>query len=413
MNLRAVPGVDRFARCAATALVGLVLHLAADPGSLCAQTVLGTAVDAADGRPIRGAFVLLESEEGEERARGLTMADGAFRLATARPGVYRLRLERIGFEDTVSEPFRLDAGERISRHVAVNVRPVELSTVEVRGGEPRCGTPADEALELGRVWDEARKALAGAAWTDRQSYYRFDVLLFRQELDPDGRPMTEPEYESIRVYGRHPFVSAPPHDLAYGGWVRRQGQGLKFYAPDAEVMLSDSFLGLHCFRLVRPESTASTADRLLGIEFEPVPGRRVGRAIPDIRGVLWLDRESAELRALEFGYANLELPVPADPLGGRVEFDHLPDGGWIVQSWEIRTPLAEFRELSRAGRREQRVRLTGLQLEGRQVLAVWRTGDVQADPGAQVPADLPPVVAPPDELIKRYPAPEEGVPPRE
>ncbi|MFW6079196.1 MAG: carboxypeptidase-like regulatory domain-containing protein, partial [Gemmatimonadota bacterium] len=236
-----------FARCAALSVAGLLVHPAASHTPLHAQTVLGTAVDAADGRPIGGAFVLLETEEGEERARGLTTADGTFRLATARPGAYRLRLERIGFEDLVTEPFRLEAGERISRRLEADVRPVELSTVDVRGGEPRCGTPADEALELGRVWEEARKALEGAAWTDRQSYYRFDVLLFRQELDPDGRPVTEPEHESIRVYGRHPFVSALPSDLAYGGWVRREGQGLKFYAPDAEVMLSDSFLGLHCF----------------------------------------------------------------------------------------------------------------------------------------------------------------------
>lgn len=404
MRRRPATDARRFGRCAAAVLFGSFLHLAVDPGSLRAQTVLGTAVDAADGRPIRGAFVLLESAEGEERARGLTTADGAFRLATARPGTYRLRLERIGFEDLVTEPFRLEAGERMSRHLEVNVRPVELSAVEVRGGEPRCGTPADEAVELGRVWDEARKALEGAAWTDRQSYYRFDVVLFRQELDPDGAPVAEPEYESIRVYGRHPFVSALPNDLAYGGWVQRQGRGLKFYAPDAEVLLSESFLGLHCFRLVRSESAAG---RLLGIEFEPVPGRRVGRAIPDIHGVLWLDRETAELRALEFGYANLDLPVPTDPLGGRVEFDHLPDGGWIVRSWEIRTPLAEIRELRQGGRRQQRVRLAGLQLEGRQVLAVWRTGDVQPDPSAEVPVDLPPVVAPPDELIRRYPAPGE------
>lgn len=397
-----VPSGRGLARCAAVLTVGALFHPVVDSGSLRAQTVLGTAVDAADGGPIRGAFVLLETEAGEERARGLTTADGAFRLATARPGVYRLRLERIGFEDLVTESFRLEEGERTTRHLEVNVHPIELSAVVVEGGQPRCGTPADEALELGRVWDEARKALEGTVWTDRQSYYRFDVLLFRQELDTDGRPVTEPEYESIRVYGRHPFVSAPSNDLAYGGWVRREGQGLKFYAPDAEVLLSDTFLRLHCYRLVRSEPAA---DRLLGIEFEPVPGRRVGRAIPDIHGVLWIDPETAELRALEFGYVNLELPVPVDPLGGRVEFDHLPDGGWIVRSWEIRTPLAQIRELREGGRQRQRIRLTGLRLEGRQVLAVWRTGDVQADPEAEVPADLPPVVAPPDELIRSYPAP--------
>lgn len=404
MSLRAGPGRG-FMRCAAA---GLFLLLAADPGSIEAQTVLGTAVDADDGRPIRGAFVILQGADGEERARGLTTVQGAFRVRTTHAGTYRLRLERIGFEDLVTEPFELAAGETVSRNLEVKVRPIELAAVRVTGGEPRCGTPADEALELGRVWEEARKALEATAWTDRQSYYRFDVILFRQELDPDGAPMSAPEYESIRVYGRHPFRSALPDDLAYGGWVQRQGQeGLKFYAPDAEVMLSESFLGRHCFRLVPSESPSG---RLLGLEFEPMPGRRVGRAVPDIAGVLWIDRESAELRSLEFRYAHLELPVKTENIGGRVEFDHLPDGGWIVRSWEIRTPLAQIRELRQGGRPQQRVRLTGLRLEGRQVLAVWRTGDVQADPAAEVPADLPPVVAPPDELIKRYAPPPPALP---
>lgn len=386
----------------ATVVVWL-LYFALGPPGLAAQTVLGTAIDAADDRPISGAFVVLQDDEGNEQARGLTTGSGTFRLEAANPGTYRLRVERIGFEDLVTEPFVLAAGERVSRRLEVNVRPIRLSGIEVTGGVPRCGTPADEALELGRVWEEARKALEATAWTDRQSYYRFDVLLVRQELDPAGEPAAPPELESIRVYGRHPFRSALPNDLAYGGWVQRQGsEGLKFYAPDADVMLSESFLRLHCFRLVRSRSEPG---RLLGIEFEPVPGRRTGRAVPDIAGVLWVDRGTAELRSMEFRYAHLELPVETDRVGGRVEFDHLPDGGWIVRSWEIRTPLAQLWEVRSGNRRQQRVRLTGLRLEGRQVLAVWRTGDVQASPEAELPPDVPAVLAPPDELIKRYPPP--------
>lgn len=382
-------------RPAALVLAGL----AAGASSLAAQTVRGTAVDAASGEPVIGAFVVLLDERGVERARGLTTASGTYRIGAPRPGTYRLSLERIGFEDLVTEPVTLEAGETVSRSLEATGRTIELDRIRVTGGEPRCGTPAGEALELSRVWDEARKALEGTAWTDRQSYYRFDVLLVRKRLDEEGQPISPPEFEPIRIYGRHPFRALRPDDLAYGGWVQREGaRGLKFFAPDAEVLLSDSFLARHCFALVAPDSAGSG---LVGIGFEPLPGR----SLTDISGVLWLDRETAELRELRFSYVNLRLPVPTDRIGGRVEFDHLPDGGWIVRAWEIRTPLAEVQRLRGGGRR--RVRLSGLQLEGQEVLAVWRTGDLRASPGTTLPAEVPPVNPPPDELVQRYP-PSEG-----
>lgn len=385
------------APAALAALAALVLGSAAPLG---AQTVLGTAVDAVDDSPVRGAFVILLDDDGVERDRALTSSSGAFRLRAGRPGTFRLSLERIGFEDLVTEPFELSEDETISRRLTATARPIELAGIRVAGGEARCGTPPAEARELSRVWNEARKALEATAWTNRQSYYRFDGLIVRQVLDEDAEPRGPPEYEPIRLYGRHPFRAVQADDLAYGGWVQRQGaEGLKFYAPDAEVLLSESFLSRHCFRLARDDS----ARELVGVEFEPRPDRRT----PEISGVLWVDRETAELRSLVYRYENLELPVETEHLGGRVEFDHLPDGGWIVRKWEIRTPLAELDRQSRAGRREQRVRLTGLRLEGQLVLAVWRTGDVQASPAAEMPADVAPANPPPDEIVKTYPPPED------
>ena len=387
------------ARALAGALA--VAATAAAVPELAAQSVLGTAVDARDGRPIGGAFVLLVDEEGVERDRGLTTARGTFRLSSGREGTYRLRLERIGFEDLETELFRLPADEVVSRRLDVAPRPVRLSEIEVSGVEPRCGTPAGEAMELSRVWDEARKALEATAWTDRQSYYRFDVLLVRQALDEDANPVAAAEYEPIRIYGRHPFRTIQPDDLAYGGWVQRQGaRGLKFFAPDADVLLSESFLSRHCFRLVRSDSAGR---HLVGIGFEPTPNR----GVPDIAGVLWIDRASAELRSLRFSYENLRLPVDTDRLGGSVEFDHLPDGGWIVRQWEILTPQAELVRQSRGSRRRERVRLSGLQREGQRVLAVWRTGDLQASPSDELPSGVQPVHAPPDEILRRYPPPPE------
>lgn len=384
---RCGPTGRRFEGLAAT--VGTVLVLLGIPtlfaDRLGAQTVLGTAVDGSDGTPVAGAFVILvDAESGVERDRGLTTRAGTFRLASGRPGSYLLRLQRIGFETLVTEPFPLDDGEVLSRRLQVSSSPIELTGIEVFGRrEPsQCGTPAGEAVELSRVWAEARKALEATAWTDRQSYYRFDALLVRQALDDEGRKVGDPIFDPIRIYGRHPFRSVQASDLAYGGWIQKHGNALKFYAPDAEVLLSDSFLRRHCFRLVRGDSVAPG---LLGLEFEPRPNGWV----PDIAGVLWIDRGTAELRQLDYGYVNVDLPIHVDYAGGNVRFDQLPDGGWIVQWWEIRTPAG---------------------LEGQRVLAVWRTGDLQPDPLAEAPAGVAPVQAPPDELVERYPAPPQAIP---
>jgi hypothetical protein len=72
----------------------------------------------------------------------------------------------------------------------------------------------------------------------------------------------------------------------------------------------------------------------VGLGFEPVKDRQV----PEIKGTLWVDRASAELRALEYEYVNVPSTVRAPGLGGRSEFARLAGGGWIIRDWYIRMP---------------------------------------------------------------------------
>lgn len=352
-------------------------------GGLEAQTVLGTAVDAADERPIAGAFVLLLDAGGVERDRDLTTPQGTFRLTAPAAGHYTLRLQRIGFDDTESERFSLPARGTVSRRIAAGARPVELAALRVTGGEPRCGTPAGDLKDLSRAWGEARKALEVNAWTERYASYRFDHFVVRQVRDEDGEPLGEPEYREGHVVGRHAFRAARPDQLASAGWVQRQGdEGLKYFGPDAEVLLSRSFLDGHCFRLVR--SDADTAAAMLGIGFEPLPDRE----LPDVSGVIWLDRASAELRSVEYRYEELPVPVGSDRVGGSIEFDHLPAGAWIVRSWEIRTPLVEPVTPKPGDWVRRKYRLAGVHHESWRVLAVRRLR-----PNGH------------EELVRRYPPP--------
>ncbi|CAN5331760.1 hypothetical protein BH20GEM2_BH20GEM2_18930 [soil metagenome] len=169
-----------------------------------------------------------------------------------------------------------------------------------------------------------------------------------------------------------PFASLPAAELAAGGYVQAGPEGTYYYAPDADVLLSDTFLDGHCFRVERGEGTERG---LIGLAFEPVePRGQPARGRTEIEGVLWLDRASAELRSLEYRYRDVPHDVPTDRLGGRVEFDRLPDGSWIVRRWWVRMPIVETRRdrfrKPDGGAVQERERsvLTGLKEEGGEVV---------------------------------------------
>jgi hypothetical protein len=136
-----------------------------------------------------------------------------------------------------------------------------------------------------------------------------------------------------------PFAAIDPARLAERGFIEDIGGGsAQYYAPDATVLLSDPFLDTHCFRL---ENRAADGVDLVGLAFEPIAGR--GQS--DIVGVLWLERESARLRSLEYRYVNHPLRLPETDAGGEVAFAELPNGTWIVKEWRIRMPeVAEERD---------------------------------------------------------------------
>lgn len=382
----------------AFALVSLGMALSW-PTLLVGQSVTGMVLESEQGSPLPGTFVVLLDEEGTERARTLTTQAGTYHLGAPGPGSYRVRVQRIGVADVTTDLFFIGTREAISRQIRVPLAPVRLADLVVDiETESQCGMLEEDALALFGVWEEARKALEATLWTGQQTYYRFDALLSRRNLDRHGDQVGEAEFEPIRVYGRHPFRSARADDLAHGGWVRATGDGgVKFHAPDAEVLLSESFLSRHCYRL-QPETVDGR--RRIGVQFEPMPGRR----LPDISGVLWIDLETAELLALDFHYEVLDVPFDTELLGGHVEFDRLPDGAWIVRRWSIRTPITQSTGTrSFSGRRRAVNGLVGHYEEGQEVTAVWRTGDLQAGPGTELPRDLPAVNAPTDLLVIRFP----------
>jgi hypothetical protein len=54
--------------------------------------------------------------------------------------------------------------------------------------------------------------------------------------------------------------------------------------------------------------------------------------------VIWLDPKAKALRYLNFDYVNLPIPLRIARTSGRVDFEQLPGGHWIIPRWYIRMP---------------------------------------------------------------------------
>jgi hypothetical protein len=294
------------------------------------EAVRGTLVEDPDGRTIPGALVMLVDSAGTERAHALSDSAGGFRLGAPGPGRYTLRAERVGYAMTSSPVIAVRPGETVEHRLAVRVQAVRLEGL-AGIAEPRCESRPAHAERTRMLWEEARKALAAAAWAQDAPLFTFQVRRWKRPLDLGTRRRKYTTAEISLVSAPRPFESLPAAGLAAEGYVRREGGETVYYIPDAHVLLSDEFLDGHCFGVVAGRSG------WVGLSFEPVPGRR----LPDVHGVLWLDPATAELREMVFGYTGLSGSVAREGAGGRVEFERLPHGAWIVRRWAVRMPVVE------------------------------------------------------------------------
>lgn len=375
---QAARGALRGSLLAGFALVGGVPGFSSPAEAEAAQVVRGRLVEAGDARPVGGAMVTLVASGGVDAGRSLTRDSGLFELAASAPGEYWLRAERIGYATTRSDPFRLAAGDTLSIRLEAGVEAVSLAGVQAEA-DRRCRVRPDEGLAVTRVWDEARKALAAAAWTQDRGMYQYEMTGVTRQLDRDGRQVLSEDREYQQGYRRAPFVSRAADSLVAEGFVRLTLHESVYWAPDAGVLLSDAFLDTHCFRL---REDPDDAPGLIGLAFEPVPRRRV----PEIGGTLWVDPGSAELRWLEFDYRNLDLPdvLMRSRPGGRVEFKALPNGTWIVNSWQIRMPQAKT--ATNPLTKQLTTELEGVTVQGGEVLRVHGNDGVvlEAEDGGRI-----------------------------
>lgn len=257
---------------------------------------------------------------------------------------------------------RLAIGEvaRIQFVVDEVVIPLARVAVSTRSA---CGADAEQASGIARLLAELRTAIGSAELAASSLAAAAEVRVFHRTTDPKSGSVRSDSIATLPGRYRWPFQGPSPKQLATAGYAAVHDDGsVTFFAPDPRVLASSEFVESHCFQL----KSSPTDSNHVGLAFTPLRG---GKAT-DIKGTVWLERLTAQPRALEALYVRTPRPEFDEQASAVVRFARLGDGRWIVASWAIRTPvmITERRSGSRVGAirapSEDRVEVAELQEEG-------------------------------------------------
>lgn len=353
-------------RAPARRLGGVALLLAA-ASTANGQVIRGVVTEVGSGTRLAGALVTLRGadvrDSGNTLRNTITNERGEYAIAASGAGQYRLSVRRIGVREWVSGILNVGAGEALVQDVALD-RVSTLPRVTVMD-RSLCSTRRDQGPRVAALWSEAKTALTVIVISGQDSTVRRRLVRFSRRIELRTAEVTEETYHSYDEndgIGEPNFRSLSGDSLSVVGYWKDAADDMTFYAPDAGALLSAAFLRDHCFSIVENQR-----DRpgLTGLAFAPVRSRTT----PDIRGTLWLDAATYELRLVDFRWTQLPWELEHDRVGGEVHFIRLPTGRWIVKNWTLTMPRpsrVEFRSLG--GPRRERLMIDGLGQEGGMIL---------------------------------------------
>ncbi len=293
---------------------------------LAAQEVLVEVVELSNGKPIVGANVSLVDDHGMSLFGNFSDQGGHSVLRAPSNGRYVVRADKVGYESWSSVLLYV-TGAPI--HVRVGMAPLRNPSAVVARSETACQLLTPPGTAAGDLWIEIRKALTASALTDAQGLVPIDVDLYERALDRNLAVVSERKEQRSRIAKRPATgISWDQIDSARRGAV---SGGEVYRAPEAATLVSEQFVKTHCYAAIRgygPEVGMS------GLEFKPA---KVGSQ-PELTGILWLDPKTNALRSLNFDYVNLPIPLRVARTTGRIEYQQLPSGQWIVPRWYIRMP---------------------------------------------------------------------------
>ncbi len=305
-----------------------VMTLVAAGAPVPAQSIRGVVVDPA-GNGVAGVVVTLLDSVTNTRGRALSTMRGEFRVASLVAGTFRVRTLRIGFRPVISAPVALAAGQEIEQRIELTGVPFSLDTVRVMA-QSSCEGAGDSTLATYAVWEQVRAALTATQLSTADRPITATSVLYERTLDKTSRRVTAERVAVRTAVATQPWRSYDPQQLHKEGYVLSQHDSTAYLAPGIDALLSPEFLDDHCFKLEQSPDSAT-----IGIAFEPT--RERGET-PEIRGTLWVDRRSSQLRSVDFGYTNV-FRERERPAGGSMDFARLRDGGWVISRWSIRMPV--------------------------------------------------------------------------
>lgn len=297
-----------------------------------AQAVRGEVTQVGAGGGIAGVLIQLLAADRDSVVRSvLSDASGRFSVLAPASGEYTLQAKRIGVRRWVSDPFVVGEGETRTFSVRLEALASVLPEVVVRSTS-LCVRAGDSAEQVASLWDEIVTALTATALTVEDSTHRAAIVRSSRVLDPrTRRVLAEGRLQALETTGR-PFSSIEPESLVTAGyWHEVDEDAAFFFGIDERVLNSAAFRAMNCFHVTR-RRPSSPVRGSLGLGFEP---QKTGNGV---RGIIWLDSTTFELREVEYSYTGLMKTEYSDQLGGITRFGRLTTGGWIVRDWSIRMP---------------------------------------------------------------------------
>lgn len=293
-----------------------------------AQFVRGTVNDRA-GLPVSGVISSLLESTATVVAKALSNDRGEFSMRAPRAGTYTLRSLRIGYSATVSMPFVVPGESAVTPKVVLDDARLELQTIRV-AAKAVCQSRPTLGAQTFALWEQARGAISATDLNAVSRSMYATTVVYDRVMEGSGKRIKRQEIATRSGVVTQPWTTLSVDSLMKVGYVTNVGDTVVYVAPGLDMLASDEFLAGHCLRLAQSPDTSQ-----IGIAFEPVSNRK---GYADIRGTLWLDRNSAELRQIEFGYTN----IPEGQMrlaGGDIRLARLKNGGWAISRWAIRMPI--------------------------------------------------------------------------
>ena len=322
---------------ARTTMPRLAIHVAAAGIALAfsgtairAQTVRGDVTEIGNGGPLAGVLIQLLTADNATVVRSvLSDASGRFQLLAPVRGTYSLQAKRIGVQRWISDAFTIEAGETRTFAIQLATLAARLPEVVVRSTS-LCVRGGDSRQEIAALWDEIDAALTATAITVEDSSHRATIVRSSRVLDPRTRRVLAERRHQVEITTGRPFSSIEPESLITTGyWHEADEDSAQFYGLDERVLNSSLFRSINCYHVARrPAHSRGT----IGLGFEP---QKTGNGV---RGTIWLDSATFELREVEYSYTGIQRTQHSEQLGGLTRFGRLKTGGWIVREWSIRMP---------------------------------------------------------------------------